>query len=237
MKKVILLVVACCFCQLILAQESEPKKTQLPALKHEFGANLASYGNPWGSTPYHLYLYNAMDKPYGHVLTGIYYRYHFGKNAMRLSYDYYQRMLYSYFYEGYGTHNFEAIAGKIFAHELRAGYERHFGKKRWQLIVLSDLVFNYLKVRGAHFGYDDYSTRRGFIWSDPPYHYYNSLNTEKFVVGVAPGIGFTCRLSKHITLRCEGSVESSLVFQPGQNWKWEKINVNPIKTFGIAYAF
>ncbi|MDQ3112082.1 MAG: hypothetical protein M3R17_19535, partial [Bacteroidota bacterium] len=90
------------------------------------------------------------------AFSGIYYRRHFGKYALRASFDYTQKAQLSssgsrfspYYY------NVSAITKNI---SMSLGYQHSFATKKFQPYFFTDLVFNYINFSGHSTSYGDFS--------------------------------------------------------------------------------
>ncbi len=194
--------------------------------KNELGLNLFSVSNFKRGL-------DALDKrQYAadfNLFSGIYYKYHFGKNAFRTSFDFNQKSIFinvtpniSYYYSENAKQNFVG---------LKAGYEREFGNKRLKAFIFSDLIFNYNNIKGLH------SYSGCFGWGeDVPF------NEETFEYGMAGGAGIRYLFSKNIILSYEFSGQGFCsiyqdILNSGDKWLDFGYHLNPASKLGFAIAF
>lgn len=200
-------------------------KENIP-LKNELGLNIFSITNFERGL-------DAVDKRQYksefNYFSGIYYKYHFGKNAFRASFDLQQKSIFinvapniSYYYSENARQNFIG---------LKAGYERDFGNGKLKAFLFSDLIFNYKNVFGIH----SYSGCFGWGENVP-------FNEETFEYGLACGAGVRYSISKNIVLSYEFNAQGFCsvyqdILNAGDKWVDFGYHLNPISKLGFAIAF
>ncbi|MCX6312126.1 MAG: hypothetical protein NT084_10895 [Bacteroidetes bacterium] len=194
--------------------------------KNELGLNLFSVTN------FERGLSTVDKRQYSadfNLFSGVYYKYHFGKNAWRASFDFNQKSIFtnvapniSYYYSENAKRNFIG---------LKAGYERKFGNRKLNAFVFSDLIFNYYNLRGVH----SYSGCFGWGENVP-------FNEETFEYGLAGGAGIRYAISKNIALSYEFSAQGFCsvyqdILNSGVKWVEFGYHLNPANKLGFAIAF
>lgn len=200
------------------AQETEnPVK---PAYHHEIGLNLLSI------VQYNIHLNHADINS----MPGVYYKYHFGQNALRASVDYMHRRL-KYnpaFLPENATYFMDGMKDNF---SINAGYERSFFKGKFQLFAFSDLIFNYVNIKGE----------RSYQVSFGPYGSF-PFALETFQYGIAGGCGMRYSITPRFQLAWElagqevVSVDDDLG-KPGDKTVSLKGYFNPVNKLGIAVSF
>lgn len=226
----------------IFAQENKPAEDA--GFKHELGLNLFSVMNvniP-GETKFHAQPDNVYDVPTLNVPSGIYYKLHFGKNALRLSYDYFQK---SYTESEYidlsmyisigpapSSYNY-TYSGVKKEHELKIGYQRNIGKKRLTGFFAADLIANYNKFQGTN----------EYLWHPEETYYSAPFYYEQYKVGIALAGGLKYLITKRLSLSAELSfagiyTRSKDIAYKGSQLKTElALKMNPLRMIGIGYSF
>lgn len=161
---------------------------------------------------------------------GVYYKRHFGKNALRASIDYTQQLI------KYGDPNSMEYAtfymnAKRMNIGINIGYERSFGKGKLQPYLFSDLVFNYEKLAGE----------RSYLGCFGPYGVFK-FSEEVFEYGVSAGSGLRYSINSRIHLSYEFAAQGVVsVFQDLSNigYKYVDLNyhLNPVNKLGFAVSF
>jgi hypothetical protein len=217
------------FLFLFLPLFSFAQETQIPvkpAHKNEIGVNLFSLT--------HLARYHdnvdryVMDADMNYV-PGIYYKRHFGKNALRASFDYTQKFIRVGNPEiVYGGHYVAAWKKNV---SVALGYERSFGNKKLQPYVFSDLVFNYQNMTGERLIFGCFGPYGIFKFSE-----------ETFEYGASAGAGLRYSLNPFIHLTYEFSAQGVIsVFDDlssvGGKYRERNYHLNPVNKFGLAVSF
>lgn len=246
MKKVITSVSVLFFSVHLLAQETKPADASgTTAFKHEIGLNLFSITNI--GIPGEAVFRAAPDNVYGlahiNVPSGIYYKLHSGKNALRLSYDYFQKSYTESEYVDVSNWIFEApnpptgytytYRGTKKEHEFKIGYQRSFGEKRLSAFFALDLVANYNKFQGTN----------EFNWHPEESHYLAPFYYEQYKAGIALGGGLKYKINKRLSLSYELSfagifARSKDIAYKNSSFKTDlSLKLNPVRMIGIAYSF
>ncbi len=222
----------------ICGQESENKTTDPTSHKNEFGLNLFSITN---LTRFKVPEYNFVDvyNPYYNInyniSSGIYYKRYCGKNALRLSFDYYQKAVGQSLeipYNGGWTY-YDYYSGTKKDYQIKVGYERLFGSKRLLPFVFADLFFNY----GKYTGYRFYNGESVFVNTTNGNFYLENLQ-----YGAALGGGLKYHLNKHIVISYEFSATASYwtvqdISQGYNKYGDIAFRINPIRQLGLAISF
>jgi hypothetical protein len=244
MKKVITSVSVLFFSAHILAQETKP--VDAPAtFKHEIGLNLFSITNIGipGETVFHVVPDNIYGFTNVNLPSGIYYKLHSGKNALRLSYDYFQRSyteseyvdLSKYIIDGPNspiayTYTYAGVKKE---HEFKIGYQRTIGTKRFTGFFALDLVANYNKFQGTN----------QYLWHPEERYYTSPFYYEQYKAGIALGGGLKYKITKRLSISYELSLagiytRSKDIAYSGNQLKTEvSAKLNPVRMIGIGYSF
>jgi len=237
MKKSSLIILLFLFPLLYHAQDLAPLSD---SPKHELGMNLFSVINIYPGKSQHSSITpgDPFYKTGNNIFPGIYYKYHSGKNALRLSLDYFQKA-----HSGMGSITFDpytsfdySYAGIMTNHDFKIGYQRSFGTRRVIPFIFSDLVFNYNKLTAAQ---NIYLYTQYFPVSSVSLPYY----IEQYLFGISPGGGVKIRLSKNVVLTYEFSAifsysRSHEILRGSKYWATEfDWRVNPIKMLGFGVVF
>src|ERR1700741_697157 len=155
------------------------QQAEAPVSKNEFGMNGFSLKRPQ--------FYGEYETGRGiyaepHLVPGIYYKRHFGKNAIRSAFEFTRREKENVskgapWFVPYSTTTIVSINVG-----LSVGYERSFGDKKLQPFAFADLVFNYENLEGEI----TFPTYAGGL--------YPFLN-EDFEYGLAAGGGLRYKLN------------------------------------------
>jgi hypothetical protein len=207
------------------------QQDEAPVKKNEFGINAFSLKRVQLS-------YNLESRRNGlyaepHVLPGIYYKRHFGKNgknAWRSSFEFTRRATTSNgqggpWYFPKGSTLVRKNAG------ISLGYERAFGNKKWQPFAFADLVFNYENINGT-------TILPGYGGPDIVHHYI----FEDFEYSIAAGAGLRYKVNPGIHFTYETSAQhyrsvSQDVLNAGEkNWG-TGYHINPVNKLGVAILF
>jgi hypothetical protein len=195
--------------------------------KHELGLNIFSITD-LGRGNFHSSK-TTVQAEYN-LATGLYYKYHSGKNAWRASFNYYQKAIAvnNYIDDFY----YFISAGVKKSEQFTAGYQREFGNGKFAPFVFSDLLFRYGNYSGKESYYGDITQ-----CENCPFH------REVFEYGIDAGFGFKYEAAKHITLSWETSVQGfysvSEDLQYPQNGKFRQFDnrLNPLSQLGFAVTF
>jgi hypothetical protein len=195
--------------------------------QNEFGINLFSVRNlEWSKMQFVPLKFSAE----ANFATGIYYKRHLGKNAIRFSADYQQLSIIQQTTFDATQHSSSGMRKTI---DLNAGMERTFGSKRLQLFIFSDLVFNFSNYKGI----ESYSGC--FVWcQNCPFHY------QTFESGLDIGAGIKYELIKNISISLETSVQgfysvnkNILYPNPYGKSQYFDYRINPISKLGVSLVF
>lgn len=207
---------------------------EAPVNKNEFGVNVFSLKR--------FQAYKSFDNDnvispgephwviYGepHILPGIYYKRHFGKNALRSSFEFTRRATTGtgeggpwYFPEG------SSLLRKNVG--ISIGYERAFGTKKLQPFAFADLGFNYENMDGTYTlqGYGGPPSSRHFIFEDYEYS-----------VGAGGGLRYKMNARVHFTYEISAQGYRNAwqdILRPGSGKNWDMgYHINPVNKLGVA---
>lgn len=212
----------------LLPSISFAQQEERPVKKHELGVNLFSVKR------FDRYK-NFSDCPVIsadlNILTGLYYKNHFGKNAWRASVDYSHRSIQKGWGEPlddpYTTTQYYSAKRTNFS--IAAGYEHSFGSRKFQPYLFSDLVFNYQNLTGSRIN----------IGCFGPYGM-EDFSEEVFEYGVAAGAGFKYQFIPSLSFSFEMSAEGFVsmyqdVLNAGDKYRNVGFHVNPVNKLGLAF--
>lgn len=227
----------------LFAQENKPAENS--DFKHELGLNLFSVTNIGipGVTKFHAQPDNVYDLTNFNVPSGIYYKLHFGKNALRLSYDYFQRSYTESEYVDLSNFIFEnpvhpnaytyTYKGIKKEHELKIGYQRTIGSKRFTGFFSADLIANYNTFAGTN----------EYNWHPEESYYSSPLYYEQYKTGIALGGGLKYLITKRLSLSFELSFagiytrSKDLAYKGSQLKTDLSVKMNPVRMIGVGYSF
>jgi hypothetical protein len=247
MAKKILLALLSFFSICLPAQESKPAEglEKTATFKHEAGLNLFSITNIGipVETKFHVQPENVYDATIFNVPSGIYYKLHSGKNALRLSYDYLQRSYTESEYVDVSHWIFEAAnppsgytytySGIKKEHELKIGYQRTLGTKRFTGFFAVDLIAGYNKFVGEN----------TFNWHPMESYFSVPFYYEQYKAGIALGGGLKYKLTKRLSLSYEFSFagiysRSRDITNKNSDPKTDlSLKLNPVRMIAIGYSF
>ncbi|CAN5915442.1 hypothetical protein BH11BAC7_BH11BAC7_34870 [soil metagenome] len=221
MKKAILFLLCCPL--LLFAQE-------IPSYTNEIGVNLFSVKR---FEHFHGADDRMISKADFNLIPGIYYKWHFGKNALRTSFDYSQKAIHRGsidVMDPYSTQYFSASRKNF---DLAIGYERAFAAGKFQPYLFSDLIVNY----------ENYTGERMNIGCFGPYGI-TQFSEEKFEYGISLGAGLRYNITSriHISLELDGRGFVS-VFQDlhssydGDKYVDHGFHFDPVNKMGFSYSF
>ncbi len=190
--------------------------------KNEIGTTLISLKQNFG-------LVFNVNKYYFSKFSGVSYKRYFGKNAVRVGYDFCDRWDKTSGGDMNGTSSYRE-------NRFRIGYQRLFGNKRIKPFVATDFTLIYSKSQGEFQG--------GYTGT------YQKGNSEYYGYGFAPAVGFSVNLTHNLSLTVEASLEFLWINETGTysdryDGK-EAVNVkstdyatreNPLNIVSINYAF
>lgn len=221
LKHSIRLILILSLCSLSLVSYSQSDNQGENIKKNEIGTNLISLKENFG-------LAFTVNKYYFSKLSGINYKRNFGKNAIRVGYDFCDRD--------------DEVSGDLFGtssyqeNRFRVGYQRIFGNKMIKPFVATDLTYLYCKFQIESSG--------GIVAS------YYSGDFKSCGYGFAPAVGFRLDLTHSLSLTVEASLEFLWINATGTCWdhydnkgpksiKSTKFVTrrNPLNIFSINYAF
>ena len=244
MKKNILFIFLLFFSICSFAQDDKITDGPSKNNKYELGLNLFSITNvgfqkadPSNESEIDIYDFTSYNVP-----SGLYVKLHSGKNALRLSYDYFQRR--------FAAHSFTDLSNIIYEipvdnsydyhyngikkdHEFKVGYQRTMGKKRFTGFFSADLVFNYNKFYGTQTVTWHPSEVVGTV---PFYH-------ERYNAGIAIGGGLSYKITKRLNIIYEFSVAGIYTRKKesaNKNRDWgneQSLKLNPVRMLGVGYLF
>jgi len=202
------------------AQENTPG-TDVKPLKHEIGINLLSV------TDFHTY---RNDPGPGrttdvdvHPLAGVFYKYHTGRNVLRVGLNYNQQVVFTnYAIDTY----WQKSEGVRRAGEIHAGYERVIGNcNKLQPFVSGDLFALYSNYSGkeSYIGCFGSCENCPFSWS-------------RMEAGIAIGAGARYAVSPHFVVTLEAAAKvfyDTYLNGPG----FLEYRLNPVQTLGVSYRF
>jgi len=216
------------------AQKDTTVALQNPAkakIIYEMGINL--YGLTVRAGDYYTQYTNVLDNQ---IFSGLYFKLFKGKNVLRAALDYSQRSAY------YGKQPFSTNSGnsrgQLKSMEIKVGYQRMLGKRRFAPYVFSDLEYNYF-WQPAPAQQDFYPMYSSYSYNYIYYRYY-TLSGSFFCV--TPGFGLRWNIAKCVVLNFETGAQffysherSSNNFEPN-HFKSAGINAKPAKV-SIGFTF
>lgn len=167
------------FCSLTMISYSQSDNQGDNIKKNEIGTNIISLKDNFG-------LSFNVNKYYFSKLSGVNYKRNFGKNAIRLGYDFCDRKDEVSGGDFFGTSSYQE-------NRFRIGYQRLFGNKVIKPFVATDFTYLYSKFQGESQG--------GITGS-----YYKG-NSKSSGYGFAPAVGFRLNLIHNLSLTVEASLE------------------------------
>lgn len=209
----------------VFGQENNPAPELKTSFSHEIGINLFSVTNLVFPTAYDAGSCQV------HPVSGLYYKYHFGQNALRASIDYRQKVTFDERGGGYEL-SYLKTANIRRTGELHLGYEREFGHGRLQGFAFSELLFGLANEQGIRTWYSCFG---GGV--DEPY----SVNS--YSGGMAAGGGLRYQAGTHLSVTLEAGANGSYSLNKDQlhpeyltygRWNY---NLLPVGRLGLAYGF
>lgn len=206
------------------AQDVEIKVKPQPS--HEVGVNLFSVTNLDTYLDYVDRLVTDADVNY---IPGVYYKYHFGKNALRASFDYTQKFIRSGDPDaGYGGHY---VAGWKKDLSIGMGYERSFGNWKLQPYVFGDAVFNYHNMTGERLEWGCFGPNGIFKFSEETLEY-----------GMAVGTGMRYKITPRLNVSYEFAAQGFIavfddLYHAGPKYVDRDYRINPVNKLGLSFSF
>jgi hypothetical protein len=202
----------------------------------EMGINV--YSSRLQDPIYHYHVQNvfwAQD-----FIHGLFFRYKYGQNVCRFSFNYFQRTPESQsseyeLYSSFRAPDLNYAFGIYKAGEVKAGYQYLFSKKRITPFVFTDLCFRYSQEWGAHNGY--------FY---PATQYIDYFSTEylkeRFTYQLSTGMGLRLQLGKNVVVNIETQFsnyfykEKDLKSQYNFNYYNSGLEIQPLHVFmGLVF--
>jgi hypothetical protein len=203
------------------------QQAEIPANKNEFGLNLFSLKR------FQIHQDYEMGRSFygeSHLLPGIFYKRHFGKNAFRTSFEFTRRATQGngkgapwYFPEG------SSVVRKNVG--ISIGYERSFSNKKLQPFAFADLVFNYENLAGT-------MIIQGYGTPDELYQFV----FEDFEYSLSAGVGLRYQFTSRIQATYEISAQGfrnvyQEVFHAGDKYWDMGFHMNPVNKLGLSLSF
>jgi hypothetical protein len=221
MKKTLLLL-------LFLPLFSFAQQTENQPGKNELGLNLFSVTN--------FFSYKDMtDKRFYKVdvnaFSGIYYRRHFGRYALRASFDYSSKAFNAFSGPYWHDNYFYGVSAQTKNISASVGYQHAFATKKFQPYFFTDLVFNY-------WNYTGHSTYLSYIGTVVN----QKFSEERLEYGLSAGAGLRYSITPKIHLTYEFAAHGVVtVFQDvmyaGEKFVDVEGNFNPVNKVGFAVSF
>jgi hypothetical protein len=218
------------------AQESItlPQEAQRKTRFSELGMNLYSLGLIRADQQY--YTGEVVDQGF---FNGFYYKYFKGRNALRTSFNYFQKITGNFYNPGY----FYPLQGNGVKRsgELKAGYQYLFGNKKLSAYFFVDARYCYSTEEGvSSYDYWLMSTRIDGIAAYPGRYPYNYL-VERTDIGICKGLGLRWNIADKLTLNLETQFEYYYFIQQDLKNSYGKrtgtgIAVDPIH-FSVGFKF
>jgi hypothetical protein len=225
MKQIITLLLSLIFALSVIGQEnSNPDSVNINDLKNEIGINMASITQ--------LTHYIAQNIYYGvsyKIFTGVMYKRHFGKNALRVGFDFYH---YNFDYDSatninnYAKSTYYKVEGLYNIGKVRVGYERALTLRREQPFFATDLSISYGKGK---------NTSTGYFYSPS----FEEKDMNIFEIGIEPAIGVKYQLIRRLSLTLEISASLYYVWTGGDVVKHSDVMfaLNPVRLFSCNFHF
>jgi len=192
--------------------------------KHEIGINL--YNITEVKHDYYLTLNKKFFFNHSFV-NGIMYKRHWGKNAIRVGFDYYYSKISKEVSSKYHSSKNE---GKSDIGEFRIGYERKMTTSKLQPYFSIDLSITYGNVKGIYGG-----TNLGGWYAEHPY----DIRVEE--LGIAPSIGLQYHAWDQFSFSIEINVSFVDYYHKSNNdsylYEGVKIYYNPLRLLSVNYHF
>jgi hypothetical protein len=205
---------------------AQTENTTVAQPKNEIGLNLFSINDLSNRN----YLENKFTADFS-FCSGLYYKFHSGKNVWRTSFDYFQNKIVIDDQQPEFSYSSNGIKK---AGEFKAGYERDFSKGKFSPFVFSDLFFQYSKYSGT-------ASESGcfIVFKNLPF------NIETFETGISGGAGVKYQITKNIVISLESSLsgfysisEDLINHAPGYpKTKEYNYRINPLNRLGAAFTF
>jgi hypothetical protein len=191
--------------------------------KHEAGINVFSLMDLRRTYPKSL-----TSDPY--FATGVYYKRHFGQNALRANLDFYNRSV--FIENGEPFMGYYKKEGKTRGVELQLGYERAFGKGRFKPYFFTDITLRHTVDKGTYSAYGCFSSCENCP-------YYEQIEEA----GLTGGFGFRYDLPMNFVVAVESGFEglyrSTTSAGDGTSYTWNEFSgrANPVSSFSLGYSF
>jgi hypothetical protein len=166
---------------------------------------------------------------------GVYYKRHFGQNALRASFDYTRHKLTigaepsDVYFEQY----FSATRQDL---TIGLGYERSFGAGKFQPYVFSDVIFNYEKQEGERVYWGCFGP-----YGLQPYA------EESYETGLSAGAGLRYSITQSIHISYEFAAQGFVSYTkdianlyPSYSYRFYRDfghHLNPVNKLGVAFSF
>lgn len=174
------------------ARSQEDKTGNTKPMRYELGFNLFSLTLRPGNfnTDY------KMVSDY-QAFSGIYFKYHFGQNALRSEINFSKRNLRS-------NWPFSPIVEKTTSLELKAGYQRSFTKGKFSIYAFADAEYYYFHPEQYYYHPMPYPSL--YMYPMP------ADETRSFMIKgsyfcLSPGLGFRWKLGEHFLLGYEAGAQ------------------------------
>src|SRR5690606_13434875 len=195
---------------------------------HELGVNLFSLTN-YGDSQIDKESSMDINPP-----SGIMFKRQCGKNAVRMSLDYYHST-----YEGTynGPYYEERSRGKFNQGILRIGYERKLSSTALQPYFATDIALSYSRDQGI-------LERNRSAIVEMPYGSFD-YNYKSISYGIAPAVGLRYNFSERFSVSIESNINIMLFKELyfADNWTSSthigenlEITFNPLRLFSINYS-
>lgn len=184
---------------------------------HEIGLNLFSIQNAYRNK-----IHNTFSAQFSYP-SGLLYKLHCGKDAFRAGFDYFDRKIDT---EDFSEMRYIRNTGNDLTKELRLGYERKFGKSKFQPIIGADLVLAFNRKKGIVSGYGDFS------W----WYTETSYDRSTKIIAVAPFIGVKYFLNRRLSVSTELNFAISYFYEDKYHQEAQAL-FNPVRSLSINYHF
>ncbi len=164
-----------------------------------------------------------------HPLSGVYYKYHAGKNVFRAALDYDQQVIFI----NTGTETlwyYNKIDAIRRTGGLRLGYERELGSKRLVPFVAGDLAFAYSNYRGKQTWWGCFGGGENVPFTEHTYE-----------AGISAGGGLKYKATGRVTITLETTAQVFVRHSAGTRTPYTYTDIgfryNPVRTLGVSMSF